>query len=321
MAKPIKVGFDIGVHGVKIAIAQGATFRCLQARLPENVMEGDTITSPNAFSQFLHELKTKNHIPAGACALSLPDDQSICRFVSMPSMTEDQLAINLPYEFADFIQENDEEYFFDYALCNQTEKDAEDNVLPMMAAAAHKDILSTWEEIFSRAGFKLSRVLPAVMSLRALSERSKDEDVCFVDLGQQNTRVFLLHGDRVQATRDITIGCADIDAAIANHFDIDPYLASTYKETNFQDALTLPECMNVYERIGVELLKIINFYQFTYRENALRGIYLIGGGSNIAPLCKAVSDALSAENLPITEVLPEASGDYAYAVGVALGGE
>lgn len=321
MAKAIKVAYDIGSQVLKVAIAKDQGYRFVQERLPENLMENEIVSSPNAFSQFLHRVRKDYKIPAGPCAISLPSGQSLCRFITLPSMNIEQLMVNLPYEFADFIQDNADQYLFDYAMCSPTETQIEENTMPMMAATANKRILETWTRIFSRAGAKLTTVIPPEMALINLAKRSNERDICFVDLGQRKTRAIVVNEDHIQAIREIALGCTDIDRAIASHFDVDPFLAGTYKETNYKDALSLPECMAVYEQISIELLKVINFYQFTYRDSELRGIFLIGGGSNIDPLVHAIVEALGTDNLPINEILPAGTGEYAYAIGAALEGK
>ena len=112
----IKVGFDIGGSSMKAAVAQGNSFRVESVRLPEKLVDENGITMPNAFSQFLKQTVKELRLPHGSAALVLPANHVICRLVSMPEMTQDQLLMNLPYEFADFIQGAPDQYHCDYAM-------------------------------------------------------------------------------------------------------------------------------------------------------------------------------------------------------------
>ena len=94
----IKVGFDIGGSSMKAAVAQGNSFRVESVRLPEKLVDENGITMPNAFSQFLKQTVKELRLPHGSAALVLPANHVICRLVSMPEMTQDQLLMNLPYE-------------------------------------------------------------------------------------------------------------------------------------------------------------------------------------------------------------------------------
>ena len=69
---------------------------------------------------------------------------------------------------------------------------------------------------------------------------------------------------------------------------------------------------------------MLNFYQFTYRNSSLEGIYLAGGGAALPTLRQAIQNTVSLPLLDPAELLPGA-GDAAatgiFAAGVAMGGK
>ena len=104
MAKT-RLGFDIGSSSMKVAVLQGDRLRTEEVRLPENLVDGaGNIALPHAFVQFLKQMKREMSLPRCPAALVLPPSQVICRLVTMPKMTTQQLMMNLPYEFTDFNQ-------------------------------------------------------------------------------------------------------------------------------------------------------------------------------------------------------------------------
>lgn len=155
---------------------------------------------------------TKIGFDVGSSSLKIavvqPPSQVICRMVTMPRMTTQQLMMNLPYEFADFIQGGPDQYFCDYALCDRAEGEDEEGV-PMMAAVAAKQHLEGQHQMFARAGVKLKTIVPQEMALIQLVQRCREriggEEYCFVDLGHQYTRITAVWRDRVQATRQIAM--------------------------------------------------------------------------------------------------------------------
>ena len=274
-----RLGFDIGSSSLKIAVFQGSGPRIEEIRLPENLVDGTgAVLLPHAFAQFLKQTKKELSLPRGPAALVLPPSQAICRLVTMPRMTTEQLLMNLPYEFTDFIQGVADQYHCDYAVCAGSDGDDESQGVPMMAAAAAKQTLAEYAQMFSQAGFRLRTVLPQEMALIQLCQYrgAGADEFCFVDLGHQSTRMTVVWRDRIQATRQISLGGRDLDAIVAGEMGVDPFLSNTYKTTNFQDVLTIPALAEVCERIAVEILKVINFYQFTYRSSTLEGVYAAG---------------------------------------------
>ena len=328
------LGFDIGSNSMKVAVRRGGTVRVEQVRLPENLVdESGNITLPHAFSQFLRQTRKELKLPRGKAALVLPPSQVICRLVTMPKMTTDQLVMNLPYEFTDFVQGAADQYFCDYALCTPTEEELGngeengDQGIPMMAAAAAKQTLADYVQMFARAGIRLKTILPQEMALINLVKDAQAggvEEFCFVDLGQQATRITVVWRDRIQATRQIALGGRNLDMAASDHFGVDAFLANTYKYSNYQGIQSSSALTEVCDRIAVEILKVINFYQFTYRNSTLEGIYLVGGGSAMSYLRHSIESTLGMSLLSPADLLPSAgelAADGIFAAGAAMGGK
>jgi type IV pilus assembly protein PilM len=334
MAK-LKIGFDIGNSSLKIAVAKKDETILHEVRLPDHMVENDVIAMPNAFSDFLKKTCRDLQLPKVSGALMLPYEQTICRLITMPKMTEEQLLMNLPYEFSDFIHGETDQYHCDYALCEPLESDLEsdEELMTMMAAAVSKQQVYDYIRMFSRAGVSLKVLLPKEMALiqlvQAYRKRSSGapKEYCFVDLGYLSTQVIVVCGDRIQAMRQVDVGISNLDTVIADELGIDVFLADTYKRKNHADILNHPRCKEVYDRISVEILKVINFYHFTFRENTLDGFYLIGGGANIAPLRDSLEEIVGLPALDVSELIPgkithrELSNSTILAVGMSLAEE
>ena len=85
---------------------------------------------------------------------------------------------------------------------------------------------------------------------------------------------------------------------------MDEHLAHTYLLDNFEDWQNNPVCLNAYESIAVELMRALNFYRFSNPESRLEDLYLVGGGSMIRPLRKAITDTVGMKIHPPTELVP-----------------
>lgn len=352
MAK-IKMGFDIGNNRMKIAVSRMGRLEFHDIRLPENMVENGGIVMPNTFADFLKNTRKSLKLPRGDAALVLPSEQVICRLVTMPWMTEEQLLLNLPYEFSDFIQDDTDRYFCDYAVCDALPTEEEEEAfleaavsgempleeeqprelsqdITMMAAVAAKEQLYQYVRIFARAGIRLKVLLPQEMALISLVKghlkRQGDQiqDYCFVDLGHLSTKIMVVYRDRIQATRQIAMGGRNLDAAIADSLGVEEFLANSYKLKNYQNVLESPACQEIFNRIAVEILKVINFYQFTYPDSQLHGIYLAGGGANIKPLRQIIRDTLGTELLSVEELVSQNGGEIPdclsgiFAAGVSM---
>lgn len=312
---------------MKVAVHQRDRLRIEEVRLPENLVdENGNILLPNAFAAFLKNARRELVLPRGAAALVLPSSQVICRLVTMPRMTTEQLLLNLPYEFSDFIRGVPDQYYCDYAVCAPLESEDESSGISMMAAVAGKQKLAEYSRIFARAGIGLKSVLPQEMALIGLvqAQRDPEGEFCFVDLGHQYTRITVILGDRVQATRQIALGGRNLDMAVAQELGTDLFRANNYKLRNHKNVLAAPSVRDICESIAVEILKVVNFYQFTYRSGNLRGIYLAGGGALLEPLRQAIGNTVELDIPDLSELLPGTGEEAAaglFAAGAAMGGK
>lgn len=316
MHNQIKIGFDLGNKSLKIAVRQKEGIDFHELILPEHLVEEDQVAMPHAFSALLKKTKKELHLPKGEAGLIMPPSQVICRKLTMPMMSVDQLMLNLPYEFSDFIQGKLQQYHCDYALCreNADEKEGEPQ-LTMMAAVAKRQHIQEYVRMFAAGGFSIKCILPQEMALIQLVQACRQahpegpDDFCFIDLGYLSTRVFVVQKDRIAATRRIPVGCRDVAGAVADMRNLEPFVADSYIRSNHNGVTEHPGCMEIYEQIAVEILKLINFYHFTNRTNQLDGVYLIGGGGKIEALCRILQDTLDLPALPVDTLLPEARGD------------
>lgn len=290
------VGIDIGNGHLKMALYKKGEARLVSARLPRNLVNDGLITDHQAMSRFIRTVKKEHHINASACALVLPEPFTFFRHISVPAMTEDQLILNLPYEFRDYISGDANSYFYDYAVKETTYSDTGvPEKMELFAAAVSKMTINEYSNILRRAGFKLKTALPREMAYVSLLKDYIDrnplglnQEFCIINIGNRITCIDIYKGSTHVASKVIEYGCHDIDDAVAKVKNIDPFLASSYVQTNYEDVLSLPESMAVYNRISVEIMKVINFYNFSNPDNNLQELYYCGSGADCAQLTEAI---------------------------------
>lgn len=306
------VGIDIGNGSCKIAVREQG-IRLVSSRMPENVMNSDDVVAPETMAEYLKTVRTDQGVRGKDCALVLAESNAFFRHVTLPPMTIGELTLNLPYEFRDFIEGDPTDYVYDYFLDEMVKDEADKpQRLELYAAAAKKTLIQDSTEMLRKAGFKLKMVIPAQMAYtRLLRDYLKlnpidaDRNVLFVNIGYSNVTVTLFEGERYQASKTVDLGCRDLDEAIADLKGIDRYTASSYKESNFEGVMDSPECQAVYDRLCVEVNKVINFYNFSNPDKDVKAIYLLGGGSEIVQLDLALADAINIPVWSVESLLPE----------------
>lgn len=332
MSKSI-LGLDIGNRSVKFAVADERQVRqlvCLP--LLEDLVREDRIVSREAIAQELRQAMKERKISSRRVALVLPSERTIVRRMVVPYMTAEQLRINLPYEFHDFIQEDKDLFFYDYAVAGvQKDEQNQPTGLELIGCAVRRETIEVFRDVLHMAGLKLERAIPDCLvygNLIRNYERTNGThpaEYCIVDLGHRAIRMHMFRSHIYETTRVIDIGGRSIDALIADHFGVDPHLAASYKQTNHENAQIISGCQELYGRVAVELMRAVNFYGFNTPNSDLRDIYFCGGLTNIPALMNEISRNVDLEVHSIAELLPQGGSEEdavicAAAVGSLLQG-
>ena len=323
--------FDMGDTYIKIAKKDGSKVTVYTKQMPENLVKDGVIEMPYMMTDFLKELKKEFKLPKWECGMVVPDELTVCRKLVLPAMTEEQLEVNLPFEFSDYISGKPQRYVYDYALQEMiNDEDGNPKEMVIKGAVMSKESVYKYVDMFKDAGFKLRTMIPQEMALTNVMKQAvetgkakEDKEYCIVNLGHRSTQVYVFKGDKLDVLRNIYMGGATIDKTISEMENIDEYVARTYKHNNFDGVLDREACRETFGRIAVEVMKVINFYRFSNRESELEDIYFFGGCSNIYGLCNSIAESIGLNMKPMTDLLSsevDRNTDMIglYAIGVSM---
>ena len=196
------LGFDIGACELKLVQWDGSKVRrALTAPMPDNLVKNGVIISYPAMADFIKETARENRVSGRDCAVILPASHAFLRRITVPAMTEEQLRVNLPYEFRDFLTLDKDKYFYDYAV-NSLDRDEEGTPkqLDLTAAAVPKEVIEDYRDMFRRAGFRLRTAIPvecAYANLLRAHGDTEGKEFSFLDLGHTAARLHIFSGTRL----------------------------------------------------------------------------------------------------------------------------
>ena len=184
MAKTI-LGVDIGTDSLKLALVKGTQVkRTASAPMPQGLIREGRVVSTQSMGELIRVTMKENRIRANHAALVLSNESVFIRNVSMPWMSSDQLAYNLPFEFRDYISDELKNYVCDYAMISTPEelqamKDqpAEEGIgrrMDLTAVAAPISLVEESTEMMRMAGLKLIKAAPAITAFSSLFFKHTD---------------------------------------------------------------------------------------------------------------------------------------------------
>ena len=303
------LGIDIGNNRAKIAVKKGGVVRRLLVdTVPDGLMKENHIVSYDAMGDFLREMLKKNRISIKKAHLCKPIHEIYIRNVTLPMMNVQQLKVNLPYEFHDYITEDMGKYIYDYAMLPDMEGDGQ---LHMLAVAASKELISSHQQMAKRAHIKLESIQPANEALfRFLKSRIKQtpkgetpQDFAILDLGDTALKIHFFTKGQYEVTRSMDFGIGAATERIAEETGQDVHISRVNLETNGGGVLSAPYLEDVFSDLASRIMRVMNFYNFNNRNNTLEELYYFGGGALIGPLLDSIREAVPLTLKSVGELL------------------
>ena len=354
------LGIDIGKDQLKLVLMKGETIqKAVSVQMPEGLLKEGRIVSVETTGELIRKTMKENKIRCKEAAVVVSSGVCFLRNVTMPEMTADQLVYNLPYEFRDYITDELKKYAFDYSWGSAEElpkakkpkkqpkkkkgeekpdEKAEDSEerrgeMELLAAAAPLEAIDDLRLMARKAGLKLTFAAPEVSACENLlhyklkEESDKDKEYGILDLGSTSSRLLIFKGDRHQVTRIIERGMELVEELLADSLHIDIHLAHTWLLTNHEDCVNSEICQDAFSQISVELMRALNFYQFSNPDSRLEDIYICGGGASIESMRESLKENLDVTIHDASELMDGLGGGrvsevpslWMLAAGTALG--
>ena len=167
------LGIEIGHYRVKIAYMEHGE---LQTYVSER-LETENQTDMKVYAELIKDVLKENNIRCKNAVFVLRQDDTYVKRCSVPLMTVDQLKLNLPFEFHDYIGDELEQYQFDYGVIERTE-----DQLDLIAACCRKDLCQQFLKLAKMAKLKEVPVIIKEYSPQEVMEIALIENIQRRDL-------------------------------------------------------------------------------------------------------------------------------------------
>lgn len=308
------IGIEIGEDTIKIAVTDGGKVKKLVCEhLPNNMIREGKVTVPAALIEFVKDVRKKYSIPKGNVTFIIPGQLVTTRSIQMPLMPAEEIKLNIPYEFKDYLGQESAKatYDYDYVVTGYNEgENGAQGTIEVFAAAVKREALDVFVSIFGKAGLKINHAIPYQMAWQNLiSKPNTPKELAIVDLGYTGTNISIYRDGNFVMGKTVDIGGYHLDQTISKIFSVDEHTARTYKSTNFNNCLATDECIDVYNQIAIEVMKVTNFYAYSTQSKDLHDIYICGGLATIETLRTRIVKATELDPHRITKLFKDSDDD------------
>jgi type IV pilus assembly protein PilM len=342
------VGLDVGDSSIKVVqlkeLGKGRGWQVTklgweplssEAIVDGQIMDSQLVTE--TIQRLFQRCKIKSSTPV---ATALCGHHVIVKRISLPVMSDAELAESIHWEAEQYIPFDIEDVNLDYQILEGSSLSGEGN-MDVLLAAAKRDKINDYIGVVNQAGLNPQAVDIASFAMQnafeANYEFESDQVVALVDIGSAVSSISVLHGGSSVYWRDINIGGNQYTDAIQKELNLSADQAEQLKRGEEIDGIPYervqPTLSAVTEDIGTEIQKTLDFFkQISATDQALDRLYLTGGTAQVVHMKESLAERLGTQvelfnpfrKIPpaskeataelINEMMPTAS----VAVGLAL---
>ncbi len=343
------VGLDIGDSSVKVVelkdLGMGRGYQVVKMGWDplsaEAIVDG-AIMDSQLVSETIQRLFQRCRIKtSGPVATALSGHSVIVKRISLPMMSEAEMAESIHWEAEQYIPFDIDDVNLDYEILEGSSLSGDDN-MDVLLAAAKKDRINDYVSVIDQAGLSIMCVDIASFAMQNAFEANydfePDQVIALVDIGSAVSSISVLQGGNSVYWRDINnIGGNQYTDAIQKELNLSAEQAEQLKRGDEIDGIpyerVLPILAAVNEDVGTEIQKTLDFFkQISAADQGLSKLYLTGGTAQVVHMKESLGERLDTQvellnpfrrippagrDVPpelITDMMPTAS----VAVGLAL---
>jgi len=338
------VGLDIGSSAVKAIELKPAgksykvTAYGAEPIPPDSIVDGAIIDGA-VVVEAIRRLFDSRGIKTKEVAASLSGNAVIVKKISLPVMTEAELAESIYWEAEQYIPFDIQDVNLDYQILDSKDAAAAKGAMDVLLVAAKNEKIADYTGVIGQAGRTAVVVDVDAFALQNAYETNYGIEqggvVVLLNAGASATNINILNGDQSVFTRDISIGGNAYTEALQKELNLPFDRADELKRGQTVDGASYEDVLFVVraatENVMLEIQKTFDFFKATAASDRLNRIVVSGGASRAEGFTEMLADRFEAPvetfdpfkriafdakkfNIDPAEIAPTA----AVAVGLAL---
>ena len=302
------VGLDIGSSSVKAIELKpaGKGYRVsaigVEAIPPDSIVDG-AIIDGGAVADAVRRLFTNKKFKAKDVVASLSGNSVIVKKITLPAMTEAELAESIYWEAEQYIPFDIQDVNLDYEIIDAgTGQDAQ-GTMEVLLVAAKKDKIADYSNVIAQAGKTPVIVDVDVFALQNAFEANYGFDpnavVALLNAGASAININILAGAQSVFTRDVSMGGNAFTEAVQKELNLPYESAEQLKKGQDVDGATYDDARAVLramtDNVLLEVEKTFDFFKATASNDRIDRIMLSGGGSRVEGFADALRERFGTE--------------------------
>jgi type IV pilus assembly protein PilM len=299
------VGLDIGSSAIKVVElkAAGRGYRVAtygsEPLPPDSIVDGAIIDGA-AVADAIRRLFDARGIRTRDVAASLSGNAVIVKKITLPTMTQTELAESIYWEAEQYIPFDIQDVNLDYEISDDPAQSGQNGqgTMAVLLVAAKKDKIADYANVITQAGRTAAVVDVDAFALQNAYEANYGFEpgrvVVLLNAGASAINVNIVAGMQSVFTRDVSIGGNAFTEAVQKELDLPFDTAEQVKTGQHADATLYadakPVLRAVIDNALLEVEKTFDFYKATAANDRIDRIVLSGGASRVDGFADALHE-------------------------------
>jgi type IV pilus assembly protein PilM len=267
---------------------------------PDSIVDGAIIDGA-AVADAIRRLFEARNIRTRDVAASLSGNAVIVKKITLPVMTETELAESIYWEAEQYIPFDIQDVNLDYQVLDGGDP-AGKGTMDVLLVAAKKEKIADYTGVIAQAGRAAVVVDVDAFALQNAYEANYGIEpgaiVVLLNAGASATNINILSGDQSVFTRDVSIGGNAYTEALQRELSLPLETADQLKRGMPVDGVTFddarPVLRAVTENVMLEIQKTFDFFKATASSDRIDRIVVSGGASRAEGFTEMLTERFEA---------------------------
>ena len=267
---------------------------------PDSIVDGAIIDGA-AVADAIRRLFEARNIRTRDVAASLSGNAVIVKKITLPVMTETELAESIYWEAEQYIPFDIQDVNLDYQVLDGGDP-AGKGTMDVLLVAAKKEKIADYTGVIAQAGRAAVVVDVDAFALQNAYEANYGIDpgaiVVLLNAGASATNINILSGDQSVFTRDVSIGGNAYTEALQRELSLPLETADQLKRGMPVEGVTFEEARPVLravtENVMLEIQKTFDFFKATASSDRIDRIVVSGGASRAEGFTEMLTERFEA---------------------------
>lgn len=299
--KPV-FGLDIGrssIKAIQIDRTTGKNAKIIgygNTSFDPKALNNGVIVDPEELARAAYNLITKDligTITTRRVALSLPNEHSFSRTITLPKMDSKDIATAVISDAEGSIPIPIDQLYYDYQIM----KTLEDGSIEVQLVATSKDIVDSYLVVTDALGLEVAFIETNITAVTRIVAHSEPTDVVslIIDFGSTAADLSIFDGKTARITGTADCGSDNITDLIAKRLGVSSRQAHTIKtryglELSKKQKDIVGAIEDELSKLLSEVRKVIRYYGEHSPESQIGQIIILGGGANLPGLSTYITD-------------------------------